>query len=132
MAQRFLVAASVAVFRGGRLLVLRRGPGAGSHVGYWEMPGGAVEEGETLAVAARREAREEAGLRVSLLAPFHFCEWTLGRRRFIQVFSLSRASGRARPAEDMDALQWASARDLGRLRMTAEERRAAKAAFALR
>jgi 8-oxo-dGTP diphosphatase len=132
MAQEFLVAASVAVFRRGRLLLLRRGPGAGSWVGYWEMPGGAVERGETLARAARREALEEAGIRVTLGTPFHFSEWTARGRRFVQVLFLARARGRARPADDMDALRWVLPADLGRLRMTADERGAARAAFARR
>ncbi|SNR74423.1 NUDIX hydrolase [Blastococcus mobilis] len=46
----------------GRLLLIRRGHAP--HAGLWSLPGGRVEEGETLEQAVRREVLEETGLRV--------------------------------------------------------------------
>ena len=50
---------------GGVVLIERRNPPFG-----WALPGGFVEEGESLDAAALREAREETGLDVSLEEQF--------------------------------------------------------------
>src|SRR5262245_21378803 len=57
-----LFALSAAVFaeRDGQILLLKRAGGA--MTGGWYLPGGAVDAGETVEEAARRELFEESGL----------------------------------------------------------------------
>ena len=62
---RPLVAASVACFRDGRVLLASRG--RPPHDGLFSLPGGLVEPGETLAEAALRELREEVGVEAKLV-----------------------------------------------------------------
>src|SRR3954453_21604164 len=58
------VAVGVAVFHDGKLLLVRRTMNPGR--GLWSLPGGYLDLGEDPAVAAAREAEEEAGVRVAV------------------------------------------------------------------
>ena len=51
---------------GGIVLIKRKNPPLG-----WALPGGFVDEGETVEAAAKREAKEETGLTVRDLEQFH-------------------------------------------------------------
>ena len=62
---RPILAASVAVFRDGKVLIATRTkpPGAG----VWSLPGGLVEPGETLEEGALRELMEEVGVEARIV-----------------------------------------------------------------
>lgn len=63
--ERPFLAASVAVFREGRVLLAQRTGGSGA--GQYSLPGGMVEPGEHLGEACLRELKEETGVEASLL-----------------------------------------------------------------
>jgi len=56
-----MLASSIAIIENNRILLIQR---EDFHV--WGLPGGDVDPGESLAQAARREAREETGLEITL------------------------------------------------------------------
>ena len=56
------VAAVCVIARAGRVLMIRRGTDTG--YGLWSLPGGFVDRGEVVELAAAREAWEETGLEV--------------------------------------------------------------------
>lgn len=60
-----LAADAVILFAGGIVLIKRNNP---PFAGCYALPGGFVEVGETVEAAAVREAREETGLSIELLA----------------------------------------------------------------
>lgn len=60
------LAVSAAIFRDGRVLIVRRA--APPSRGLYTLPGGGVELGETLTEAVIREVREETGLDVEPLS----------------------------------------------------------------
>jgi ADP-ribose pyrophosphatase YjhB (NUDIX family) len=57
-----LLGVTIAIVQEDRILLTKR-----NDLPVWCLPGGAVEEGESLAQAAVREAREETGLEVALI-----------------------------------------------------------------
>ena len=63
---RPFLAASAAVIRDGRVLIVRRGGTFGR--GIYTLPGGVVESGETLTDAVSREVREETGVAIEPVA----------------------------------------------------------------
>lgn len=61
--KRFLFAVKALIFFGERFLLVRRGAGARKdYHGYWELPGGRLEFGESPEQALRREIFEETKL----------------------------------------------------------------------
>ena len=59
------LAVSGAIFRDGKVLLVRRSRSPGK--GFYSLPGGRVEFGETLHMALHREVDEETGLRIEIL-----------------------------------------------------------------
>ena len=55
----------VVIRRGNEYLFIKRAKEP--YKGYWALPGGIVEYGETVEQAAKREAKEETGLEIRLL-----------------------------------------------------------------
>ncbi len=80
-----------ALFRDGRLLLLKRSPTLTAFPSSWDMPGGHVEWGESLTHALRREIREETGFAAVVGRPF----WT-------EFFDYPLAGGRSVRSIEID------------------------------
>jgi phospholipase C len=105
---RFVAAVAVFVFRGGRLLAMRRSRGKDAAPGAWESISGRVLPGEDPLAAARRETLEESGLRVSL-DPRPIAAYTAKRARAEMLVVAYRARarpGRVRRSAEHDAWAW--------------------------
>jgi 8-oxo-dGTP diphosphatase len=75
---------------GGIVLIERKNPPVG-----WALPGGFVDEGESVSSAARREALEETGLEVTLTEQF-FCYSDPARdprQHTLSIVFIARADG---------------------------------------
>ena len=82
------------VLRGDSVLLVRH-----TYERWWYLPGGGVRRGESFADAARREVREETGLRVDDLSLFHlYHSRAEGKSDHIALFVARAAAGEPRAA----------------------------------
>ena len=117
------LAVSAAIFRDGRVLIVRRArPPA--H-GLYTLPGGGVELGETLEQAIIREVREETGLEIAPLALVGFREAiardAAGRveRHFVILPFASRwIRGEIALSEELAEAHWRKPGELADLKTT--------------
>ena len=117
------VAASAAIFRGQRVLIAERGHDP--RQGYWSLPGGKIEPGETAAAAAAREIREETGLDVSLagLLDVHDAiraddQGRIEHHFVICVFYGTSHSGEPQAATDISDARFVTLEELGQYQLT--------------
>jgi ADP-ribose pyrophosphatase YjhB (NUDIX family) len=126
---RPIVGVGVVVWRGDRVLLIRRGKPP--RVGQWSLPGGGQELGETVAATARREVLEETGLTLAsleLLTVVDLIEPEPGstRVRFHYTlidFTAEAADGEARAGGDAAAVDWFERSGLAELGLWTETRR---------
>lgn len=111
------LAASVAVFRDGKVLLAARQYPPMADV--WSLPGGHVELGETLETAALRELGEEVGVSAEILGFAGHAEVierdsTGVKRHFVvAAFAASWRAGEASPLSEVAGVAWVDPRDLG-------------------
>ena len=87
---------------------------SGPYAGAWLLPGGGVDDGESLEDALRREMREETGCELDELrhvAAYEVDERTQDFRALVHLFR-ARATGEPRP-ENGSAVRWSSPGDTG-------------------
>ena len=107
---RPILAVSAAVFRDGRVLIVRRA--RAPLIGHFSLPGGVVEIGETLAEAVARELMEEVGVSAEIIgfnrhldAIAH--EGDRVRTHFVIASFVARwMSGEARISDEVDRADW--------------------------
>jgi len=120
-----LVAVGVVIQRDHELLVVCRDKEPGR--GLWTFPGGALELGESLLGAARREALEETGLEVEVGEPVAVVdsivpdpEGAILYHYVIVDYLARQVGGSLCPASDVSAARWVTLADLDSLAMTAK------------
>lgn len=100
------LAAALVIARNGRILLGRRGPGTRAS-GKWSFPAGFVERGERVEDAAIREAREEAGLIVTI-GPLLGLYSSPGETVVLAVYVAAGATGEAVARDDLAEVGWFS------------------------
>ena len=110
----------------GKLLLLKRSLSDKHLPGVWELPGGKLDEGQTLMQSLKREMKEETGLSVSVIDKpiVLFEKIKSGRYKgfcYIQiVYEVKINRGIIRKSEEHDDIQWFSRKEIGRLKIRPE------------
>jgi len=121
--KRPILGVGAVIFRHGRVLLVERGHEP--FKGYWSLPGGVLEVGETLESGVAREVKEETGLEVTPLALVEIFERLIldqgGRPEYhyVLIDFLCRARpGKLAPASDVLRAEWVRLMDLADYRLT--------------
>ena len=104
----FGIAVKAFIVRDGRLLLIQRGQDRPHKPGVWDIPGGRLDQGEDISAGLRREAKEESGLDVRILAPIdlhHFVRDD-GQQIAMLIFLCAADSGEVRLSHEHQNYQW--------------------------
>ena len=121
--ERPFLAASAAIVRDGKILVVRRARSPAN--GLYTLPGGVVEVGETLMEAVAREVREETALEIEPVALAGFRETIVRdadsrveRHFIILCFAARWRAGEPVLNEELDEARWLDPAELASLPTT--------------
>jgi ADP-ribose pyrophosphatase YjhB (NUDIX family) len=114
------LAVSAAIFRDDKILLVRRARSPAK--GFYSLPGGRVEFGETLHAALHREVDEETALRIEIAGLAGWREVVPGTgddgHYLIMSFAARWRAGEPVLNDELDDFQWLAPDGLGDLRVT--------------
>jgi ADP-ribose pyrophosphatase YjhB (NUDIX family) len=114
------LAVSAAIFRQGKVLLVRRARSPGK--GFYSLPGGRVEFGESLHQALAREVDEETGLRIDIVGLVGWREvlpGASGGGHYVIMSFAARWAGREPVLnEEHDDFKWLEPSAFGDLKLT--------------
>jgi 8-oxo-dGTP diphosphatase len=114
------LAVSAAIFRGPDLLVVRRAQSPAK--GFFSLPGGRVEYGESLQAALHREVAEETGLSIDIVALAGWREVLPGQLHpghyLIMSFAARWRAGDVALNHELDEFRWIAPSEIETLRHT--------------
>ena len=113
------LAVSAAIFRDDKILLVRRARSPAK--GFYSLPGGRVEFGETLHAALHREVDEETALKIEIAGLAGWREvvpGTSGGHYLIMSFAARWISGEPVLNDELDDFKWLAPDSLGDLKLT--------------
>jgi len=122
------VGVGAVVIHEGRILLVKRASPPGK--GFWAIPGGLVELGETVREAAERELLEETGISVRARDAFYIFDFidrdadgTIRYHYVIVDFLADYLGGEPRAADDVSDARWLSPAEAAALNLSPTTRK---------
>ena len=116
------LAVSAAIFRDDKILLVRRARSPAK--GFYSLPGGRVEFGESLHAALHREVKEETGLQIEIIGLAAWREvlpgGSGGGHYLIMSFAARWAGGEVVLNEELDDFKWLVPDALDDLKLTSD------------
>ncbi len=114
------ISTGVAVVNDGKILLVRRSIDDFLG-GYYELPGGGVDDGETIEQAALREVKEETGLEPSkVITTFKGFDYTTNKKPKVRQINLliETKPGEVKLSSEHDKFLWAKEEGLNDIKIT--------------
>lgn len=97
----------------GEMLLGLRGQKSKNEVGTWEIPGGAIEFGETLAEGLKREIKEEIDIEIEVGELLHVCDHIIPKENQhwvspTYICKIISGTPKIMESEKCDKLEWFS------------------------
>lgn len=129
---RTIIVSRCFIIRDGKLLAIQRATTDQHNPSLWEVPGGKLDEGQSLDHALEREAIEETGFLVRPIdTTAHFESKVLGKNSiycgmpYVALFSLCTiVGGTLKLSNEHKAFKWCTYDELMELNLTPETRKA--------
>lgn len=109
----------------GKILIVRRSKTDKTRAGVWELPGGGVDNDESLEEAAEREVLEEAGIKVQNITFFSSMQYIHpdGSRRLGAIFHAVTSSFGVKLSFEHDKFEWIDISNIHNTRMDEENKK---------
>ena len=123
------VSVAAFIYHQDKVLIVRRSKKEKFLPGTYEMPGGKLDFGENPLAGVVRETKEEAGLKVTAITPYHLFSYTTKNNTLytVEIDFLCRPDsppGEIVLSDAHDKFLWVTREELGKINLTPLMRRA--------
>ncbi len=104
----------------GEILLGKRGKNLLTYPGYWGLPGGLIEYGETIKQAIKRELKEELGVDSEFIKYGMLYEALPAKRfhfHYLNIPAYCRLKGKPKPGDETSEIRWFKPKEIKKMKL---------------